>query len=63
MTIGFAGCSHSTNSYGISWAHHMKRDLGCELIDVSISGASNEFFIEKIKKTDIYISNECILYT
>ena len=28
----------------------MKKDLGCELIDVSISGASNEFFIEKIKK-------------
>jgi hypothetical protein len=51
MKIGFVGCSHSTNSYGISWAHHMKRDLGCELIDVSISGASNEFFIEKIKKT------------
>lgn len=51
MTIGFVGCSHSTNDYGISWAHHMKKDLECELVDVSISGASNEFLIEKIKKT------------
>jgi hypothetical protein len=51
MTIGFAGCSHSTNDYGTSWAHHMKKDLECELVDVSISGASNEFLIEKIKKT------------
>jgi hypothetical protein len=50
MTIGFAGCSHSTNDYGTSWAHHMKKDLECELVDVSISGASNEFLIEKIKK-------------
>jgi hypothetical protein len=29
----------------------MKKDLECELVDVSISGASNEFLIEKIKKT------------
>ena len=50
MTIGFVGCSHSTNDYGISWTHHMKKDLECELVDVSISGASNEFLIEKIKK-------------
>lgn len=51
MKIGFAGCSHSTNSYGLCWSTHMKNDLLCETIDVSTSGASNEMFIEKVKKT------------
>ena len=41
MKIGFAGCSHSTNSYGISWSTHMKNDLLCETVDVSSPGASN----------------------
>ena len=51
MKIGFAGCSHSTNSYGISWPTHMKNDLLCETGDVSSPGVSNEMFIEKVKKT------------
>jgi len=50
MKIGFAGCSHSTNSYGLPWSTHMKNDLLCETIDVSSPGASNEMFIEKVKK-------------
>lgn len=50
MKIGYVGCSHSTNCYGLSWAHHMKEDLKCETVDISCSGASNEFLIEKIKK-------------
>lgn len=51
MKIGFVGCSHSTNCYGLSWPIHMKNDLLCETVDVSTSGASNEMFIEKVKKT------------
>lgn len=51
MKIAFVGCSHSTNNYGKSWAYFLKEDKNCDLVDVSISGASNEFLIEKIKKT------------
>ena len=50
MKIGFAGCSHSTITYGLPWSTHMKNDLLCETVDVSTSGASNEMFIEKVKK-------------
>lgn len=50
MKIGFAGCSHSTSDYGMSWAEYMKKDLICQTVDVSVSGTSNEFLIEKIKK-------------
>jgi len=51
MRIGFAGCSHSTKAYGISWPYFLKEDKNCDLVDISCSGASNEFLIEKIKKT------------
>lgn len=51
MKIGFVGCSHSTISYGLPWSTHMKNDLLCETVDISTSGASNEMFIEKVKKT------------
>jgi hypothetical protein len=49
MKIAFAGCSHSTNMYGKSWANHMLDDLNCEHVEISVSGASNELLIEKIK--------------
>lgn len=51
MKIGFAGCSHSTSDYGASWVEYMKKDFECQTVDVSVPGTSNEFLIEKIKKT------------
>ena len=63
MKIVYIGCSHSTNSYGKSWADFMVNDIKPEKSeDISVSGASNEMFIEKIKKynelyndTDLFI--------
>ena len=49
MKIAFAGCSHSTSMYGKSWANHMIDDLKCDSVDISVSGASNELLIEKLK--------------
>ena len=50
MKIAYAGCSHSTNMYGKSWANHLVDDLNCDYVDISVSGGSNELLIEKIKK-------------
>lgn len=49
MKIAYFGCSHSTSMYGKSWAQQMVEDLKCENIEVSVSGASNELLIEKLK--------------
>lgn len=49
MKIAYVGCSHSTNLYGKSWAYHMCNDINCDYIELSVSGASNELLIEKIK--------------
>lgn len=49
MKIAFAGCSHSTNMYGKSWATHMIEDYNCDFVEISVSGGSNELLIEKIK--------------
>ena len=49
MKIAYAGCSHSTNMYGKSWATHMVEDLNCDFVEISVSGGSNELLIEKIK--------------
>jgi hypothetical protein len=51
LNIGVAGCSHSGGSYGNSWSHYMREELGCKLIDVTSSGVGNEMMIEKIKKS------------
>ena len=51
MKIGYVGCSHSTRGYGTPWVDYMINDYDCETIDVTVSGTSNEFLIEKVKKT------------
>lgn len=58
MKIAYAGCSHSTNMYGKSWASHMINDINCDYEEITVSGGSNELLIEKIKvlldkKTDV----------
>ena len=49
MKIGFCGCSHSTSSYGKSWAQFMKEKLDAVTFDLSASGVGNEMNIERLK--------------
>jgi hypothetical protein len=49
MKIGFCGCSHSTSSYGKSWAQFMKEKLNAVTFDLSASGVGNEMNIERLK--------------